>query len=192
MIHTAGFNKRRVTVGEIDHWHKLRGFLREEQWYSEFSPDLKHIGYNYFITKEGGIFSGRHEEEQGAHCRNGGMNRYAIGICMEGHGDHEVFTLAQDYSLFSICHDICTRHPDILRKGSAALLGHREARGVKKTCPGILINMEQYRTNFFKEVISKFSTNGGIPELLKIDLMDTIQHSLEIDTKIIPKTTRSL
>lgn len=59
---------RKVTVSEIDTWHKERGFRK--------------IGYHYVIYLDGTIHSGRDISEVGAHVS--GHNADSIGICYVG------------------------------------------------------------------------------------------------------------
>jgi len=66
-----------VPVETIDMWHKDRGFKRPVQ-----TEKLKHIGYHYYIRRDGTVYPGREESEQGAHCT--GYNSHSLGICYEG------------------------------------------------------------------------------------------------------------
>jgi N-acetyl-anhydromuramyl-L-alanine amidase AmpD len=59
---------QRVTVADIDSWHKQRGF--------------KKIGYHYVIYESGEIATGRELTEVGAHVE--GHNTESIGICYTG------------------------------------------------------------------------------------------------------------
>lgn len=59
---------RHVTVGDIDSWHRARGF--------------SSIGYHYVIYLDGTIMAGRPEHLVGAHCA--GHNAHSIGICYVG------------------------------------------------------------------------------------------------------------
>ncbi len=58
------------TVEDIDRWHRKRGF--------------RCIGYHFVVYRDGGIHIGRPVEEEGAHCADGGHNRYSIGVCYIG------------------------------------------------------------------------------------------------------------
>lgn len=64
---------RHVTVGEIDRWHRMRGFR---------SPSGVHIGYHYVIYLDGSVHEGRPVAEAGAHVK--GYNEESIGICYVG------------------------------------------------------------------------------------------------------------
>jgi len=57
-----------VTVGEIDRWHRKRGF--------------RCIGYHYVVGLDGAVHIGRSIEDIGAHCR--GHNARSIGVAYVG------------------------------------------------------------------------------------------------------------
>jgi N-acetylmuramoyl-L-alanine amidase len=59
---------RKVTVADIDRWHRQRSF--------------RCIGYHYVIYLDGSIHEGRPLSEIGAHCL--GKNVTSIGICYVG------------------------------------------------------------------------------------------------------------
>jgi N-acetylmuramoyl-L-alanine amidase len=56
------------TVGDIDRWHRERGW--------------KGCGYHYVITLDGKVELGRPEQVAGAHCT--GRNSESIGVCYIG------------------------------------------------------------------------------------------------------------
>ena len=64
------------TVEQVDMSHKIAGYKRS------VPGKLKHIGYQYYIRKDGKIYVGRNEDEVGAHTK--GHNSHSIGICYEG------------------------------------------------------------------------------------------------------------
>lgn len=83
VIHcSATPNNKEVHAKDIDEMHKARGFKRDRQATRNFNPDLPHIGYHFFITRDGTIETGRGIEEIGAHVQ--GSNAHSIGICMAG------------------------------------------------------------------------------------------------------------
>jgi N-acetylmuramoyl-L-alanine amidase len=67
---TATPEGRHVTVADVDNWHRARTF--------------NGIGYHYLIYLDGSIHQGRPIERIGAHCKQGGHNRYSIGVCYVG------------------------------------------------------------------------------------------------------------
>jgi len=69
-----------VDVKTIDKWHKDRGFKRAVSRVK--NGGLAHIGYQYYVTKDGEIAHGRDEDEVGAHTL--GFNDKTISICYEG------------------------------------------------------------------------------------------------------------
>lgn len=71
VLHHAKWKK--CTVEDIHRIH-----IQERKWFG--------IGYHYFISKTGNIYTGRPIEKEGAHCQ--GCNGYSIGICFEG--DYEI------------------------------------------------------------------------------------------------------
>jgi len=70
IIHcTATPAGRHHTVGDIDRWHRLRGWRRG-------------CGYHYVVYLDGSVHTGRPVEQPGAHCY--GHNRHSIGVCYVG------------------------------------------------------------------------------------------------------------
>jgi hypothetical protein len=73
----------------------------------------RDIGYNFgieFVGKTVGTFSGRALNIPGAHCKQGNMNKKAIGICVVGN-----FQIAPPHpllisSLAFLCIDLCCKH----------------------------------------------------------------------------------
>lgn len=115
---------RNVTAGDIDRWHRQRGF--------------RSIGYHYVILLDGTISRGRPEAEIGAHCR--GQNARSIGICYIGGIDPvtklpaDTRTAAQRRSMLELLRDLRRRYP------SATIHGHREF--APKDCPCFNANKE--------------------------------------------------
>lgn len=113
-------------IAHVKSWHLERGF--------------SDVGYHYFIKNDGTIQKGREEHVVGAHCRDGGMNRKSIGICLNGNCDEEPWNFEQIASLLKLVKDIRTRYAIPTEK----VIGHWEA-GANKTCPGKLIDMDTFR-----------------------------------------------
>ena len=101
---------REVTVKDITQWHIERGF--------------KTIGYHYIIYLDGSIYTGRSEEEVGAHCLNHNSN--SIGICYVGGMDKDnkkpkdTRTAKQKESLIGLVKELKLKYP------STTIHGHNE------------------------------------------------------------------
>jgi len=106
------------SIEDLEACHKARGFAE--------------IGYHYYITKDGTLYPGRHEDKVGAHARH--YNQHSIGICYEGGLDKnghpaDTRTEAQKITLEELLYSLALDYPD------ATILGHRDLPGVKKECP---------------------------------------------------------
>ena len=115
---TATRLSQRVSVEDIDRWHKAQGW--------------SGIGYHWYVDRDGHIFPGRSEREAGAHVK--GYNHCSIGICYEGGLDEQgnsadTRTPSQKAALLFIIKDLKQSYPN------AVILGHRDFPGVHKDCP---------------------------------------------------------
>lgn len=115
---TATRPSQRVTVEDIDNWHRGRGWAK--------------IGYHWYIDREGNIHQGRGEQYEGAHLRH--YNQHAIGICYEGGRDEkgrsdDTRTPAQKAALHFLLQDLKDSYP------KAKICGHRDFPNVRKDCP---------------------------------------------------------
>lgn len=125
----------------IDGWHQQRGFHRDARWRDAFNPQLAAIGYHYVIDAPGGVLTGRHPDERGAHVA--GHNTASIGICMVG---TDAFSVEQWADLRTLVHALWSTY------GERALRGHRdlspdmdgdgsvEPAEWTKTCPGFSVS----------------------------------------------------
>jgi len=138
VIHcSATPNGRRNTLEDLDKWHRAKGWQRKSAAMRAFNPRLTSIGYHYVIQVDGTIRTGRSENEIGAHAA--GYNTRSIGVCLIG---TDKFTAAQWESLADLIRRI--------KEGRKVLvLGHRDLKGVKKSCPGF--------------DVSEWLANGMIP-----------------------------
>lgn len=91
---TVGHGDFKSPVMEIDGWHRQRGFKRSPQWRAKQNPSLTSIGYHFVFYTRGGVATGRHMDEVGAHVQ--GFNASSLGLCMVGTNK---FTRAQFDSL---------------------------------------------------------------------------------------------
>jgi len=115
---TATQLSQRVTVEDIDRWHKAKGW--------------NGIGYHWYIDQDGKTWAGRPEQYAGAHVV--GYNSHAIGICYEGGinekgEDYDTRTPAQKAALLDKLQKLKARYPN------AIILGHRDFPKVTKKCP---------------------------------------------------------
>ena len=115
---TATKLSQRVSVEDIDRWHKAQGW--------------DEIGYHWYIDRDGHIFVGRSENLAGAHVL--GYNDCSIGVCYEGgleeHGQPaDTRTPAQKAVLLFVLRELKKSYPN------AIICGHRDFPNVKKACP---------------------------------------------------------
>lgn len=113
---TATPEHQKVTVADINQWHRQRG--------------MRCIGYHYVIYLDGSIHAGRAESEIGAHCS--GQNAHSIGVCYVGGCDHalkpkDTRTLEQKTALVSLLRNLKSKYPN------AKIYGHRDFSN--KACP---------------------------------------------------------
>ena len=117
-----------IGVADIRQWHLER--------------DFSDIGYHFVIRRDGTIEEGRALDKVGAHCK--GLNATSIGICLVGgrpgdnHPDRSSdrawdfnYTAIQMASLMVLVDQLAVKFKDIHR-----VMGHRDALGVTKLCPG--------------------------------------------------------
>lgn len=111
-----------TTLNQIKEWHLANGW--------------SDIGYHYVINGEGVVKRGRDNSIPGAHVANEAKtefdNRETLGICVTGNFDVEHPELEQIARLETLLVSLCMQyniHP-------SHILGHRDFKGVTKTCPG--------------------------------------------------------
>lgn len=100
---------QKVTVADIDRWHRAR------KW--------EGCGYHYVIYQDGSIHIGRPLEKKGAHVKD--HNAHSIGICYIGGLDEQgnasdTRTPEQKQSLINLLTDLHKKFP------KAIILGHRD------------------------------------------------------------------
>lgn len=114
---TATPEGRDVTVAQVTHWHRARGF--------------RTIGYHYLVYLDGSVHRGRPVGEVGAHCL--GQNARSIGVCYVGGIDRRTLqpkdtrTPAQRKALRELVARLRGQFP------GATVHGHREFAA--KACP---------------------------------------------------------
>lgn len=117
-----------ANVYDIDRWHKDKGWCG--------------IGYQYFIDKQGNIYTGRPEDWTGAHCID--HNTKSIGICLQGRLQTEKVTDPQYKALLWLIQDIKNR------RGNMPVYGHKELNSTD--CPGNL-DLDKLRRDLNNEVV---------------------------------------
>ena len=115
---------RDYTVGDIDSWHKSRGW--------------QCIGYHYVIYRDGSVHTGRPVAQIGAHCT--GHNAKSIGVCYiggcaaDGKTPKDTRTPQQREALRRLVADLQKQYP------GATVHGHRELAA--KACPSFDVKTE--------------------------------------------------
>lgn len=138
LFYGVGTKDLRTPVDEIDAWHSDRGFKRSPLAMARFNPSLRAIGYHYVIARNGGLFTGRHPDEVGAHAK--GHNSHSIGVCLIG---TDQFTPAQWATLADCLPRWCEAHRVVRRFAThdrlEGVCGHRDLPLVAKVCPGFRV-----------------------------------------------------
>jgi N-acetylmuramoyl-L-alanine amidase len=126
VIHcSATPNGRWQTVGDINDWHRERGFKRVPAFRDRQNWSLDAIGYHFVIYTSGAVATGRHLDEIGAHAQ--GFNQQSLGICLIG---TDKFSAGQWAALRRNVQGLQKQFPN------ARIVGHRDLPGVAKSCPG--------------------------------------------------------
>lgn len=126
-FHTA--DKPGLTpLEEVRRWH-----VEERGW--------SDVGYHRYIRKDGTIERGREDHVIGAGVK--GHNTGSLHYCLEGDGDTERWTGAQERAFMKLCRDDAERYQIPVDE----IRGHREApvNTRSKTCPGLLVDCEAVR-----------------------------------------------
>ena len=108
-----------VGVTECRQWHLARGW--------------SDVGYHYIIRRDGTVEEGRSMARNGAHTK--GFNKNTVGISYAGglsedNKPEDNRTLEQKESLIHLIATLCAEHKTI-----TWIKGHRDFKGVKKSCP---------------------------------------------------------
>lgn len=100
------------SVQDVHSWHLNNGW--------------SGIGYHYFVTKAGLVYTGRPVDAVGAHAI--GYNSNSIGICAEGAFNKETMPQVQKQAIIDLCKYLINTY------GIKKVLGHREVNATE--CPG--------------------------------------------------------
>ena len=120
-----------ATVQAVDSWHKLR-------WPGFISRRGYHVGYHYFINKQGVVTQTRDHDEEGAHVI--GMNTKSIGVCFAGNFDVTLPTSSQLQAWYNIYGALLKQYPNI------PTYPHRKY--ASKTCHGKLLKDNHFAVNY--------------------------------------------
>lgn len=140
VIHCAATpNGRRITVEDIDTWHRGAGFARSPQGLAKMNPGLAAIGYHWVIYANGALVTGRHASESGAHAR--GYNHRSLGLALVG---TDRYSPAQWQQLADQVGFLCDRYGIPRRVATrdnafTGVCGHRDLPDVAKACPGFSV-----------------------------------------------------
>lgn len=107
-----------------------QGKLFEEPW--------SDIGYNFGIEQVNDrliLQVGRPLTIAGAHCKEGGMNERAIGVCVVGNFDEQPLDDSRYNFLVDVCLSLCL----MFKIPPENIQGHRQY-ATYKSCPGKNIN----------------------------------------------------
>jgi N-acetylmuramoyl-L-alanine amidase len=85
-------------------------------------------------------------QQNGAHCKAGGMNDKAIGISLVGNFNQESPTANQLQSLAYLLRTLC----DYYHISSGNIMGHREVEGAHTECPGRNFPISSFRQSLRK------------------------------------------
>lgn len=140
VIHCSATREGRdYTIDQIRDWHLARGW--------------RDVGYHSVVYRDGTCHQGRNDEEIGAGVK--GHNRHSIHICYIGGVEEkkkngkwvakDTRTDAQKDALIDLCNYYKNLHPN------AEILGHRDFKGVRKSCPCFDAKEE------YKDITNKFS-----------------------------------
>lgn len=153
VFHTAAWPGD-PSAADIDRAH------RQQRWAG--------IGYHKVVRRNGAIEDGEALDRQGAHCRDGGMNAKAVGVCFSGHhGDDyhgergEPWTPAQKKAGVGLLADLCERYGVPVRN----VIGHRET-GARKACPGDRVDCNEVR-DWVAEELQRRGRSIAPPPVLK-------------------------
>ena len=100
----------------------------------------RDIGYHWIVERSGIVVQGRPEWQVGAHAA--GWNEGTVGVCFSGHGDTQLWTPDQSVAGVALVAELCLRYNVAVQN----VYGHREINNGRKTCPGIMINMDTVRS----------------------------------------------
>lgn len=127
-------------------WGAIRRYHMEEKGWTD-------IGYHYGVELVGEHYEtliGRLLSEDGAHCREMGMNHLGIGVCIVGNFDVAVPSDQQLERAVGLCRWLMQEY----EIPASRVIGHREVgllagfdwvKGQYKSCPGARFELDTFR-----------------------------------------------
>lgn len=107
-----------------------------------YQSPWRKIGYNIGIERVNGTLVarfGRALIERGCHCPQEYLNEIGIGVLVMGKYDD----IAPDKELWDYCVKVAKTIQEVT--GAGIIKGHREVKGVIKTCPGKSFDLDRFR-----------------------------------------------
>lgn len=174
VYHHTGDKSPDPQFAKVEAYHKAEGFPISKRGY--------HVGYTYFIGKDGTIKQARNEDERGAHTVNCGCaidksglpyntaNLHYVAICLAGKFPDESPTKAQLASAAMLTMDIQARRGIPDRK----LLNHRDFKAT--SCPGIDLSGEVLKViNQHRELKIAEAALNRVTPARRISLLEKIK-----------------
>src|SRR3990167_1165386 len=136
--------KDNITVN----WNAITRFHLAQGWsWNGYHFGIERIGEEYKIM------AGRPMDYEGAHAKEGGMNKKSVGICMIGNFDLEPPPEKQMFLAMMLVKKI----QSVCGIQNKNIIGHREAQAIggvpadkRKTCPGLKFSILDFKRNLAK------------------------------------------
>ena len=120
-----------ATVHDVNSWHRAR-------WPTFVSRRGFHVGYHYYISKDGALTQTRDHDEEGAHVI--GMNKASIGVCFAGNFDLTRPNPAQMKTWYWLYNELRKEYPNI------PTYPHRKY--ARKSCHGKLLTDDYFAVQY--------------------------------------------
>lgn len=123
-------------------WKAIKDYhVKEKGW--------NDIGYHYGIEGVSNAYllmKGREESTEGAHCKEGGMNKKSLGICFVGNFDKDEVPEKQWKLGVKFVKELMIKYkiPSINVLGHGEVMRQYKASYIK-SCPGNLFNLNKFR-----------------------------------------------
>ena len=165
VIHHSANPTKEAQLGITNVYHASKGFLKSTLGY--------HVGYSYFIERDGKTIQTRTDTEEQAHTK--GLNYDSIGICLAGDFSQERPSFEQTLALKNLINQKM-REYGILPSG---ISGHRMLRDTE--CPGSKVTEKELRDLFMPDISYYQNLLNTLRELLEKLLQRSTKVGHEID-----------